>query len=82
MVRVVRTPDGRIEIDERGKMPGRGAYLCRDRSCWEDGICGERLDHALKAKLGTEDRERLRVYGQQFPAIGSDDSMAKGDGDS
>ncbi len=30
LIRVVRTPDGKIEIDESGKLNGRGAYLKRD----------------------------------------------------
>ena len=29
LVRVVRSPEGEISIDLRGKAPGRGAYLCR-----------------------------------------------------
>ena len=28
LVRVVRSPEGEISIDLRGKAPGRGAYLC------------------------------------------------------
>ena len=82
LVRIVRTPEGHIEIDERGKMPGRGAYLCRSRSCWENGIHSERLDHTLKTKLGAEDKERLWAYGQQLPASSSKDSLMKGDRDS
>ena len=38
MVRIVRTPTGEIEIDERGKKSGRGAYLCRRRECWRKGL--------------------------------------------
>ena len=82
LVRIVRTPEGRIEIDERGKMAGRGAYLCRRQACWEGGIQGDRLDHALKTALTNEDRERLRAYAKQWPASSSDDSPLKGDRDS
>ena len=32
MIRVIRTPDGEIRIDETGKMNGRGAYICRSLS--------------------------------------------------
>ena len=28
LVRLVRTPGGTVEIDDTGKRPGRGAYLC------------------------------------------------------
>ena len=32
LVRVVRSPEGEISIDLRGKAPGRGAYLCPSAS--------------------------------------------------
>jgi len=41
LVRIVRNKDGAVEIDLKGKSPGRGAYLCPDREC---------LARALKAK--------------------------------
>ncbi len=67
LVRVVRSPQGAIAVDERGKAAGRGAYLCRNRDCWEKAIARDRLDHALKAKLSLEDKQRLLQYGQQLP---------------
>jgi predicted RNA-binding protein YlxR (DUF448 family) len=66
LVRVVRSPQGEIGVDERGKAAGRGAYLCRSRTCWETAVTRERLDHALKTELTAEDRERLLQYGRQF----------------
>ena len=72
LVRVVRSPQGDIGVDEKGKAAGRGAYLCRSRACWDKAVTRERLDHALKTKLTAEDRERLLQYGRQF-----DDAEAK-----
>jgi predicted RNA-binding protein YlxR (DUF448 family) len=69
LIRIVRTPQGTIEMDERGKVAGRGAYLCRNRACWEDAVRHERLDHALKTKLSAADKERLLEYGQQLPCV-------------
>jgi predicted RNA-binding protein YlxR (DUF448 family) len=65
MIRVVRTPDGVI-IDPSGKLAGRGAYLHDRRSCWERGLKGA-LSHALKLKITTEDRERLRAHLEDLP---------------
>ena len=31
LIRVVRTPDGRVVIDNTGKVNGRGAYLVRNK---------------------------------------------------
>ena len=33
LVRVVRSPEGAISLDARGKASGRGAYVCRDMEC-------------------------------------------------
>src|SRR5947209_1216587 len=48
LIRLVRTPEGSVEIDETGKKAGRGAYLCRVRECWEIGLAKKALDNALK----------------------------------
>ena len=69
LIRIVRTPEGAIEMDERGKAAGRGAYLCRNRRCWEGAIGQGRLEHALKTKLSAADKKRLLEYGQQLPCI-------------
>ncbi len=79
LVRIVRSPQGTIEIDEKGKAAGRGAYLCRNLECWEMALATGRLDHALKAKLGAEDKGVLRAYGQRWPAR-DHTSDQKGDG--
>ena len=33
LIRVVRSPEGEVSLDDRGKKPGRGAYLCLDPAC-------------------------------------------------
>ena len=33
LIRVVRSPEGGISLDFKGKKPGRGAYLCPDLEC-------------------------------------------------
>ncbi|KPL15005.1 MAG: hypothetical protein AMJ93_16980 [Anaerolineae bacterium SM23_84] len=77
LIRIVRTPQGDIEIDERGKAAGRGAYLCRDRACWEGAISRNRLDFALKMKLRPEHKERLLQYGEQLPYADVQDMDSK-----
>jgi len=62
LVRIVRTPGGKIEVDPTGKRPGRGAYLCRQQTCWQDGMVKKRLEYALRGPLTTEDREGLLEY--------------------
>ena len=61
LIRVVRTPEGTLEIDPKGKRPGRGAYLCRDRQCWEAALQQGRLSHALKCEVSAEEVATLRA---------------------
>lgn len=67
LIRIVRTPEGGIEVDERGKRSGRGAYLCAQRTCWATALKRRRLDVALRTSLSDEDVERLRAYAEGLP---------------
>lgn len=33
LVRVVKTTDGEIRLDNTGRLNGRGAYICKDKEC-------------------------------------------------
>ena len=59
LIRVVRTSDGRVEIDTSGKQAGRGAYLCANRTCWQRALDQKQLNRALKIALCDEDDARL-----------------------
>ncbi len=59
-VRVVRTPDGHVELDVSGKANGRGAYLCADPDCFEMARKRRRLDSALRVNLQDDDYARLK----------------------
>ncbi|MCL2549164.1 MAG: YlxR family protein [Symbiobacteriaceae bacterium] len=51
MVRVVRTPEGEILIDESGKKSGRGAYLCPQVSCLQAAVKAKRLQRVLETPI-------------------------------
>jgi len=55
LIRIVRAPTAAIEVDPRGKHPGRGAYLCRDRRCWDEALDEKKLSRALKCQMSAED---------------------------
>jgi predicted RNA-binding protein YlxR (DUF448 family) len=59
LVRIVRQPDGSICIDSRGKLNGRGAYICAKPECWQIGMESNRLEYVLKTKISSEERVRL-----------------------
>ena len=66
MIRVVEVPDGRIEVDINGKKSGRGAYLCQDIRCWEEGLKGNRLEHALKSRIDQESKKSLLTWIKEY----------------
>ncbi len=47
LIRIVRTVQGELDIDNNGKLPGRGAYLCENVSCWENGFIPVSLQESL-----------------------------------
>jgi hypothetical protein len=51
-----------VVVDERGKLPGRGAYLCANRECLEKARKTRALTRALKAEISDELYERLKEY--------------------
>lgn len=69
MIRVVRSPEGHAHPDTTGKAHGRGAYLCRERRCWERALQAPRgpLAHALKGPIGPEELAELRMFAQSLP---------------
>ena len=69
LVRVVRTPEGAVQVDPTGKQAGRGAYLCRALPCWEQALQGARLAAALKTTLTAEQLATLRAFAATLPAV-------------
>ncbi|MSP11588.1 MAG: YlxR family protein [Chloroflexi bacterium] len=76
LVRVVRTPEGSVEIDERGKRNGRGAYLCRSSACWALALNRKALEHALQVEIIPAQREMLQEYASSLPDLQSPASFA------
>lgn len=51
LIRVVRTPEGTIVIDETGKQNGRGAYLKKDVNVIKKAQTGKILEKTLNVKI-------------------------------
>jgi predicted RNA-binding protein YlxR (DUF448 family) len=60
LIRIVRGPDG-VEIDPSGKLPGRGAYVHEQRSCWEKALSGS-LAKALRTEISAGSRQALEKH--------------------
>ena len=59
LIRVVRSPEGGISLDFRGKAPGRGAYLCPDAACLKRAIKAKALNRAFEVEIPQEIYEDL-----------------------
>jgi len=59
LIRVVRTPEGEIQIDLKGKKSGRGAYLCGKVACFRLAKKSKALDRALKQPVGAPIYDQL-----------------------
>ena len=54
LIRVVRSPEGTISLDFRGKANGRGAYVCPDPACLKKAIKQKALERALETAIPEE----------------------------
>jgi uncharacterized protein len=59
LIRVVRTPDEQIQIDQSGKKAGRGAYLCAKIDCFKLAQKSKAFDRALKQNVSSAIYEQL-----------------------
>ena len=51
LLRIVRTPEGDIKIDESGKINGHGAYIKKDLSVLEKAKKSKILEKKLECKI-------------------------------
>lgn len=59
LIRVVRSPEGDISLDFRGKAPGRGAYICPNAQCLRKAVRARALEKAFSAQIPEEVYEKL-----------------------
>lgn len=51
LIRAVRSPEGEVSLDFKGKKPGRGAYVCPDPECLKRVRKSRALERAFSASL-------------------------------
>lgn len=62
LCRIVKTSEGEIIWDERGKASGRGAYICKSEECLKKAIKSRALSRALECEIPDEIYARLRTF--------------------
>lgn len=69
LVRVVRTPEEEVLLDDTGRRNGRGVYLCRNKECLKKAIKTRALERALEHAIGEETAAELQ---KEFEAYGTE----------
>lgn len=59
LVRVVRTADSGVVVDNTGKINGRGSYISKNEDVINDKSLRFRIQNALKVKFSDEEFEKL-----------------------
>jgi len=59
LVRVVRSPEGTLSVDLRGKASGRGAYVCPEAACLARGLGDGAIAKALAMQIPADTARRL-----------------------
>ena len=54
LIRVVKSPEGALSLDFRGKAPGRGAYLCPDPACLKRAMKSKALERGFEIPIPQE----------------------------
>lgn len=54
LLRIVRTPEGAVELDPSGKRNGRGAYLCPNSACFQIAVKERRFRKAFGVDVDPE----------------------------
>ena len=60
LIRVVRTPEGNVIVDETGKANGRGAYLKKDIETFEKAEKSKILNRKLEVEVPSSIYEELK----------------------
>lgn len=61
LVRVVRNKEGEVSLDLTGKMPGRGAYLCKNEECLQKARKARRLEREFSMAVPAEIYDRMEA---------------------
>lgn len=51
LIRVVKSPEGDISLDFKGKAAGRGAYICRSTECLEKARKARRFEKSFSCRI-------------------------------
>lgn len=59
LIRVIKTPEDEIVLDETGKKNGRGAYICKSKECLLASMKSKGLERSFKRTISKEIYDNL-----------------------
>ena len=59
LMRILKTENGEFVVDAAGMKNGRGAYLCRSLSCFQNAVKSRGLERSFKQEIPQEVYDRL-----------------------
>lgn len=59
LMRIVKNKEGNIFFDTTGKQAGRGAYICKNKECFQKAIKNQGFDKAFKEKVAISLLEKV-----------------------
>lgn len=60
LLRIVKNKENIIKVDEKGKEPGRGAYICLNMECFEKAKKTKKLEKALDIKINDKIYDEIK----------------------
>ena len=60
LLRIVKNKENIIKVDESGKEPGRGAYICYNMDCFERAKKSKKLERTLEIKINDDTYEQIK----------------------
>ena len=67
LIRVVKSPEGEVSLDFKGRLPGRGAYVCPNPECLKRARKSRALGRAFSSLILDEVWESLEAQMKEVP---------------
>lgn len=68
LIRVVKNNENLISLDDKGKKPGRGAYICKKIECFEKAKKAKRFEKAFECKVEDDIYSELKKELEELDA--------------
>lgn len=54
LIRIIKTPEGKLVLDKTGRQNGRGAYICNNAECLAKARKSKGLERSFKQSINAE----------------------------